>query len=270
MDARAILAASQHMTTPTAEQDHARCIRLLGALCPDQDEYRVLTIAGEPRSKARPRFGGNGRVYTPRKQVEAEALLGWHFRRAFREPLSGNLAVVCLFFRSTHGRVDVDNMLKHVMDAANTIVWHDDYQVTGMVGAVDLDRERPRTVIGIARHVSTMTRDGIPERTCAHCGKAFAVQAHTSKQATCSRSCAVLLRGGVRRAPRECAQCRVVFQPTGKGQEFCGNECRLAALHARHATPDRRTCVDCGTRLPSATARRCRACWRASQQPAGV
>lgn len=211
--------------------DHARCLALLGALTPDPESLKLLVVEGEPRSKARPRFSGNGHAYTPTKQREAELSLAWRFRAAIAEPMDGNLAVVCLFFRRTHGRVDVDNMLKHVLDAANGICWKDDMQVTAILGVVELDRDNPRTVLAIAPHSSTMDRASLPASTCRRCGAAFQPTRGRERRGFCSPTCAARARGHDLTALVACGRCGVQFKRKNYKQQFCTTACRLAALH---------------------------------------
>lgn len=141
----------------TAAGDRALGERLMGLLAPGAPSSWGLTIPGEPPTKARPRFS-NGRVYKLEADQEAETATGWHLRKRFRRPLTGNVALGAIFFRPDRRRIDVDNMLKHLCDAANGIVWLDDSQVTALAGFAELDVEAPRTLIVIAPHVSTLER----------------------------------------------------------------------------------------------------------------
>lgn len=146
--------------------DLDRALAIFHVLCSDSDMMQYLVVEGLPVPKSRPRFRKNGSVYIDNKQIAAEEYLGYHLKMKFPNPLEGNLAVGCIFFRPTKQRVDVDNMLKHVMDSANKIVWHDDSQVTAQLGIIELDREHPRTVIIIGQHRSTMPRTGKTDLIC--------------------------------------------------------------------------------------------------------
>lgn len=174
--------------------DIDRATEIFHFLCQNSETMRYIVFDGEPVSKARPRFGGGGRVYTPAKQKAASDALSWKFREEFSDPWKGNIAVGCIFYRSTMHRVDVDNMMKQVLDAANTICFLDDYQVTAQAGFVELDREHPRTIIVFGRHESTMDRSGGQGRvfSCLHCGTEF--RSHLRKGGRppkfCSRPCA--------------------------------------------------------------------------------
>jgi Holliday junction resolvase RusA-like endonuclease/endogenous inhibitor of DNA gyrase (YacG/DUF329 family) len=243
------------------ESDIDRAMEIFRFLSPGSDFVRVVVIEGVPKSKARPRFGRNGRAYALDEQVAAEQALGWRLKESFAEPLDGNLAVGCIFYRPTSHRVDVDNMLKHVMDSANLVVWHDDYQVTAQVGIVELDAERPRTVIVIGRHISSMERSGHAEKSivCPQCGVRFTSKQHRPK--FCSRACSSRSRGEDLSAQVPCAWCRKAFHRRSAGARFCSNACRLASLNAPTRGRPLALCVACGARLSKAGYKHCRACW---------
>lgn len=136
------------MTTPD---------RLLSAAHALATPRYVITIPGEPVAKRRPRLG-NRRRYTDPADVAAEAATAAILRATLAAPLTGNLAVGCEFYRSTRRRVDVDNLLKHVFDAGNTVAWVDDSQCTAQFGVIELDRANPRTVVFISSHTSSLVR----------------------------------------------------------------------------------------------------------------
>lgn len=243
--------------------EYGRCTELLRVLCPDADEVSALVVHGEPYSKARPRVGAGGAVYNSAKQRAAERALSARLREHFRDrpPMSGNVAVVCLFYRSRGGRIDADNLLKQVMDAANGICWHDDYQVTAMVGIVELDRAHPRTVIAMAPHTSTMVRTLDRDRSCAHCGKTFRLAFPDAPQRYCSRQCGADAAGIGRRAPVACAHCGTVFTRRGATQRYCSHACRIVGVRSRRKVAPR-LCPGCQQPIKNRLAARCRACWR--------
>ncbi|BBY84216.1 hypothetical protein MPUL_53740 [Mycolicibacterium pulveris] len=145
----------------TTAADRERVIELLAALggAAGSGTY-TLTIPGVPYSKSRPRFNPKQRrAYHNPDDKRAEQTTGVYLRATVRQPFTGNVALACVFFRPTKQRVDVDNLLKHVCDAANGVLWVDDCQCTGLSGVLDLDRDDPRTVVAIAPHVSGMVRD---------------------------------------------------------------------------------------------------------------
>lgn len=135
-------------------------LRLLGGV---GDSAIGVEIEGEPRSKARPRFSAGGKPYSDRKQVEHARYLGLRLRDGFPQPMEGNVVAIAIFYRSHRGRIDLDNLLKQALDAANGIVYEDDAQVTALAGRLELDRENPRTLLAFASHESTMQRG---DRSC--------------------------------------------------------------------------------------------------------
>lgn len=91
----------------------------------------TLHIPGKPVGKGRPRFTKTGRTYTPQTTRDAEANIAWHAKAVMnrRPPLDGPVEVRAIFTFTDKRRRDVDNNLKLVLDAMNTIVYHDDNQV---------------------------------------------------------------------------------------------------------------------------------------------
>lgn len=79
----------------------------------------------------------------------------------YAEPLEGNLRFSFWFFRSNRQTIDLDNLIKHVLDAAAGIVFVNDCQVTAYGDTeVHLDRDNPRTEIVVEPHESaTLLRD---------------------------------------------------------------------------------------------------------------
>ena len=117
-----------------------------------------LTIFGEPKPKERPRFSG-GRVLSSKAQKVDQKRLREALAPAFLKKLDGTVAVACLFYRSTQRHVDIDNLIKQVFDAANGIIWHDDAQVTACIKTLEVDREHPRTVLGVVPYPCSVVRN---------------------------------------------------------------------------------------------------------------
>lgn len=139
-------------TDPQADQDFAlRLVRML-ARDPDPQLAIVTTFIGAPIPKGRPRHTRQGITYTPKRTVQAERHLSvWLQVAVGVRPMVGPLALAVVFFQADHRRNDADNLLKLVMDSATKAgVWQDDSQVVAHAALVDLDAERPRTVIAIA------------------------------------------------------------------------------------------------------------------------
>ncbi|MGW6391124.1 RusA family crossover junction endodeoxyribonuclease [Streptomyces sp. NPDC055103] len=140
--------------------DRERARRLAAVLAPGVRDFKVLVLDGPPPAKARPRFA-EGRTYKTEADTAAEQRTAWKLRPVFRQPWTGNLAIGAVFFRPDRQRIDTDNLLKHICDAGNGIAWVDDAQITAAYGVVELDVEHPRTILVVARHVSSLNRSDV-------------------------------------------------------------------------------------------------------------
>ncbi len=109
-----------------------------------------IEIPGVPVSKKRPRFFRRGNyvgTYNPQESEESKTM--WHISQAMegRKPLDVPLELMMTFFmpipnslpkckrnviesNPIHGKKpDIDNLIKHVLDAANGILFVDDRQI---------------------------------------------------------------------------------------------------------------------------------------------
>lgn len=214
-------------------------------------------IRGQPPSKARPRFNGKGFCYSSEKQRAAERDLRAKFSSLCGEPRTGMMAVGVTFYRDSAHRVDVDNMVKHVFDSANKVVFVDDAQVTCLVATVKVDRENPRTELVIYEHDSDHRVPGITEkRTCERCGVAFKYRALKTRidRRFCSRKC-IKVPGEM----GKCATCSCEFVKSQR-DTYCSNECRLVALHQSNLVREPGKCA-CGVVLSRPEYTRCRKCY---------
>lgn len=112
-----------------------------------------FVIPGPPKGKARPQFSRAGnyvRTYTPEKTRKYEELIQWAYRQArggkFEKDVPIDIRVFAYYpipestskkkrgamidqiIRPTK-KPDADNVAKCVMDALNTVAYHDDSQV---------------------------------------------------------------------------------------------------------------------------------------------
>ncbi len=229
---------------------------------PEQMVY--LEVPGNPWSKSRPRFA-RGRAYQSRDDQVAEQALRTRLIANKLPKFPGNVLLACRFYRSNYQRIDTDNLLKHVGDAATGVLWQDDSQVTCELGEVHLDAERPRTIIVAGHHSSTLTRGSDGGRACAHCGATFQPSAGKRRdvQRFCQTACAYAART-TKLAPMTCKHCGIEFQPNTKTRSLCSPECRTAYLsnrrRGRGGPPS--TCAQCGKTLSHRRGGRCRGCWR--------
>lgn len=109
-----------------------------------------FVVAGEPRSKQRPRVTARG-TYTPAETKNAEALVAATFQRLRVERFEFQVVVSIDFYNGNKRRRDLDNMAKLVLDALNGVAYADDYQV------VELNLRKIFTTPEHARTVVTLT-----------------------------------------------------------------------------------------------------------------
>ncbi|WP_432760999.1 RusA family crossover junction endodeoxyribonuclease [Nocardia cyriacigeorgica] len=227
----------------------------------------MVTIPGAPWSKFRPRFRRNGHAYSKPEDRDAELRTATYLRRVVKQPYTGNVGLACLFFRPNRQRIDTDNLIKHVCDAANGVLWLDDSQCTAVMGIIELDAERPRTVVGIGRHVSSLLRGTDATAPCAVCGQPIPMDGHRGRPPkTCSPECRQASRGHPDLSlPVPCGHCKNHFRRKTRTSRYCSETCRTDALRAKaraKARPNSR-CTSCGTELAHKRGGRCRKCWLA-------
>ncbi|MGI8425097.1 MAG: RusA family crossover junction endodeoxyribonuclease [Actinomycetota bacterium] len=127
---------------------------MMNLSCP---RFCSLTILGEPRSKARPRMGKNGRFYAPNS--DDQDAVAWSMKAVspYAEPFTEPVALACIFYRSTHRRFDLDNAVKLCMDAGTQILWADDSLVTAQTAILEYDPTNPRTIIAFGPRLDPPT-----------------------------------------------------------------------------------------------------------------
>lgn len=100
----------------------------------------VLTYTYEP--KAMPRAARNGlRTHMPDDYMAYRSALSFAMLAARRlavnpPPKDQPMSVRVVFAMSTRRRVDLDNLLKTVLDAGNNVLWDDDH----LVHHVEMDK----------------------------------------------------------------------------------------------------------------------------------
>ncbi|WP_165764001.1 RusA family crossover junction endodeoxyribonuclease [Nocardioides sp. PD653] len=161
-----------------------------GAL--DHDVY-AFRVEGEPIAKSRVRVE-KSRRYAVGRTDDAELDIANAVRRGSGpgDRFAGNVAVAAVFYRSNRHRVDVDNLLKTVLDGITKsgLVWADDDQVTAVLGVIEHDPAHPRIAVAVANHESTMLRgDARRTRTCETCGVAFQPHSDRQRGRYCSLAC---------------------------------------------------------------------------------
>lgn len=191
--------------------------------------FVMLTVAGEPKSKARPRFttrGGKVVAYTPKDTTTAEARYKTAYLEQTRRINTDSLGAYIVhadFYNGTYQRRDVDNMLKAVLDGLNKVAWDDDAQVVEVLGRKHfVDKAEARTEVRIYRD-GELRQTNIP---CANCGaqvKTYPSTRHA--QVYCSKECELAKRRADR--TKKCEQCGSVFESHGSKRptRFCSREC---------------------------------------------
>ena len=130
----------------------------------------TVTIPGEPKGKARPRFSrATGATYTPRSTAEYESRVMYFFKMEYPDwtPTEKAVSVRILAYytipksagkkkrermikywiRPTR-RPDVDNIAKAICDSLNGLAYRDDAQIVSL-GVHKLYSENPRVEVTI-------------------------------------------------------------------------------------------------------------------------
>ena len=106
----------------------------------------TLVIPGNPIPKERARTV-RGHSFTPQRTARQEKLIRTTALAAGIKPISDPLRVEMWFYRDSHRRGDVSNMIKLAEDALNGVAWEDDNQIIDLVGHKRYDKTNPRTEI---------------------------------------------------------------------------------------------------------------------------
>lgn len=150
--------------------DHHSAISMIERMSPSSDFMWFTSMPGVPSGNSRASFHRRGGTLVPSDKREP---IREHLKSLSPTPIIGNVCLGCIFFRPNQQRIDADNMLKRISDAATGILWLDDSQITCVMASVELDRVNPRTVIIVGRHASSMKRDIGSYITCEECGLLF-------------------------------------------------------------------------------------------------
>lgn len=107
-----------------------------------------FSIPGNPLPKQRPR-SSKGRFYSPSSKEEKRVADHIRAQMDRKKPCGSEVAVTVRFYRGDKRRVDLDNMLKLVLDSANGIIWEDDYLIVQIQARKSYDKEHPRTELEV-------------------------------------------------------------------------------------------------------------------------
>lgn len=135
-----------------------------------------LVILGEPVGKERPRYSqynGFVRTYTPQKTINYESLIVHEYNQKYGklmfdrdEPIKATINAYFGLTKSDFGKkglnksgrekisqsfatihIDLDNVLKSVFDALNSICYYDDKQIAQVLGTKYYTIDTPRVEI---------------------------------------------------------------------------------------------------------------------------
>lgn len=231
---------------------------------------QFIVHSGPPKTKARARYSSySGGFYTPKSTHSAQKDLELTMLAARTKQLTGNVALLAIFYVPDRRRQDVDNLMKLVLDAGTRAkLWKDDCQVTAQVGLIELDRENPRTVIVWMPYESSLVR-GKPQSVCEKCHRVFTKEEWRKPKPPrfCSRECAKDTAGkGLESVP--CAFCRKVFPRESAGGRYCSRSCYLQAKSLRSKGRAKARCIECGIDIVRSGHARCRRCYLAKAKAA--
>lgn len=251
------------MTDPQIEQKAREPI-----LPPEAEIILRVTVLGEPIPRARPRFV-NGHAYMPKRCsnyiANAAQLIALHLPKG--HSTDGVFGVYAAFHRSDRHRVDVDNLLKGILDAATrSQLWNDDSQVQEIGAKLFLASTDPRAEVTVFRPL-----DESPTEKCEVCGapkKWYRSYQRRFCSLACQRS-----HEQARRIRLTCAECGSPFTTlpclAGRKPRFCSRKC-TAAHYGRRKTvmdgPATWRCSVCGGPVSRHEYNRCWSCFHESQR----
>lgn len=226
-----------------------------------------VEVEGEPVAHARPRLGKYS-TYTPKKTRDYRELLAWHIRSDYREEIDNvnRFGLRVFFYRSNHVRIDIDNLIKSVMDAITSAgIWHDDSQLQEVVAEVTLGDKNPRVefVIYRVKNISAFY--------CIQCGKEIPRQkVHPSyKRKYCSLAC----WAAAHKAKLICPTCGKEFimaksKIKQSKTHYCSRPCLLTALAKKRVKETSKSkCQDCGAPVSRKEYKRCWLCAKKARIP---
>ncbi len=234
-----------------------------------------IEMKGNPIAHERPRLGRYGKVYTPTKTRNYKESLAWTIKLKtqdinYKDNGESAYGVQAIFYRSNRQRIDVDNLLKAVLDSiTQSGFWSDDSKVFEVAARIEKAQVNPRTNFIVYLYNSTnhieASSDYKFEEKCAYCGGLMSLAKTksypSSKRRYCSKECFYQSC----RIKLKCAYCEKDFeiprslarQKTKKGKvytrSFCSRVCSLTywgqLKRIRGKESDKWKCKTCGGRV---------------------
>lgn len=234
-----------------------------------------LEFIGEPVAHQRPRLGRGGKTYTPQKTKEYKEGLAWIIKSEIRnykidkEALYG---IQAIFYRSNRQRVDIDNLLKTVLDSLTLAgFWADDAQVREISARLLKSQKQARTEFVVYKISEEWAH--VPSSKCQYCNGPISPKKTypSSIRQFCSNECF----NKSNRITITCRWCGKEFdiprsQATRKSEryqyptQFCSRECsiqyhrQLKRIAGKES--DKWKCQTCGGRVSRKEYTICRAC----------
>lgn len=113
------------------------------------DNVYTFTVYENPLSQPRPRLYRHIIISNTKKILEYKAAIVNVAKEVCTVPFTNQCVVKIIFYRKTHGRIDIDNLIKPVLDALNGIAYLDDRLVIALHAFKKFDKENPRFEIEI-------------------------------------------------------------------------------------------------------------------------
>jgi len=109
-----------------------------------------FTIFGNPVPKQRPRLGKGNRTFTPKKTKDWEKTVADYCGIATGgDGFECDVSVWIVFYRKDRVNVDLDNLIKAILDGMNKIAYDDDKQVVEIHAWLKYDRDNPRVEVKV-------------------------------------------------------------------------------------------------------------------------
>jgi Holliday junction resolvase RusA-like endonuclease len=239
-----------------------------------EDIVASVVVPGNPVAHQRPRVTRSGHTYTPAPTVEYKKMVATYVQSAAVRRLAGSAyGVQARFYRSNRQRVDVDNLLKSILDGSTQAgIWKDDSEVMEIAARLFRADPNPRAEFVIY----ILEPQAIPlfpsSTNCLRCGKEIRSY-KTNPRKWCSREC----MGLALRASVICSHCKKEFVALRcatrrkRVRPYCSRACSIAGFQElkriEGKESDKWVCQECGGRVSRKEYVRCRACSIKQRQP---